>query len=165
MKSSNDSKKAQLRHLLQPTLFLAGFLKEHGSQPGLLFSEGIYRLQAFFFFSHHLSCTSQEVTSCPKCRGTTRQCRTGNETAPSGIKLGMFQHRPVTLRLPEYGTVRHALTEVVAGFLFESNRVRHSARTQATSTVNGIWKFTQHSKYFITKILNEPLRPHNNTYQ
>jgi hypothetical protein len=51
MKSSNDSKKAQLRHLLEPTLFLAGFLKEHGSQPGLLFSEGIYRLQAFFFFS------------------------------------------------------------------------------------------------------------------
>jgi hypothetical protein len=51
MKSSNDSKKAQLRHLLEPTLFLAGFLKEHGSQPGLLFSEGIYRPQAFFFFS------------------------------------------------------------------------------------------------------------------
>jgi hypothetical protein len=31
--------------------------------------------------------------------------------APSGTKLGMFQHRPVTLCLPEYGTVRRALTE------------------------------------------------------
>jgi len=45
------AKKAELRHLLEPTPFLAGFLKEHGSQPRLLFSEGIYSIQACFFFS------------------------------------------------------------------------------------------------------------------